>query len=98
VHLVVSFAFTRVASTATNFVTTAFYLNGAYAQAPSVALPATFGTFDATSWDPSGRLYLFPAYGVMQPRAVAAGALYYVALHNEVLPVSLSCYPSQKKL
>jgi hypothetical protein len=58
-------------------------------QSRSKVLPAGFGTFDASDWDPNGHLNLFPAMEVTVPRSAKAGSLFYVAVHDEVGYVDL---------
>jgi hypothetical protein len=66
-------------------------INGGNEQTKSWSLPAGFGSFDASDWDPNGHLNVFPNMDVTLPRATLPGNLYHLAVHNEVKNPERSC-------
>lgn len=80
----VSLAFTTDSSGGST-VTSTFAINGGYAQTRTRTLPAGYGTYDASDWDPAGRVNVFPAMDVTMVRQATPGNIFYLSIYNEVL-------------
>ena len=82
-HVVIRVTFSRlrVGSTSLQFIETSYTINGVTHPESSAALA---GAFDATGWDPSGYLNLFPAMDTSRARSAVPGNIYYFAIHNTV--------------
>jgi hypothetical protein len=83
VHIVVAVAFSTDAS-GNHIITSNFIINAGSSQLRTWTIPAGYGTFDASDWDPNGHLHVFPKMDMNMLRASKPGNLFYVAVHNEV--------------
>ena len=78
-----------------NLITSNIIIDGVSVPGSTRTLTIAKGLFDASSWDNSGKLNIFPNMGISAARTGIPGSVYYLAIHNEVVIKLVFAYFSQ---